>query len=122
MTCAKCFTDWISCGVESVVVNSGLSDGEITYYLDNKGATYSGTATVTDGSFTITEPYPGAWNPYSGPWGLRFEGCYSPLFCDEYPCIQFEIRNGGSDKDTINCCASGVDVLEAENDNFLIPE
>lgn len=110
MACEQCFSDWISCGVDEIIVDGGLTPGaEITYFIDNKSATYSGNAIVDeDGKFTINvDDHPmNLFNPYAGIFVLHLGGnCYDPLFCDQYACIEFEVRKGDAVKNTLTCCA-----------------
>lgn len=108
MSCINCFTDWVACGVDEIIIDAALPDGEFKVYIDNKGATHERVVNVEDGAFTLdVSSFPdGFFNPYAGPFIIFLGGCYDPLFCDEYNCMQFEVRNGDSTKNTITCCAA----------------
>ena len=110
MACANCYTDYISCGVESIVFNSGI-EAVATYNVIIKtpqNATYRIT-TDSNAFGDITLPvnlYPEQlFNPYAGMFSLWIEnGCEDHLFCDYYKYLQFEILSGNDGKNTLTCC------------------
>lgn len=112
MACITCYRDWISCGVEEIVLNTGVD--AITEYTVTistpQGRTYNRTYTSNVfGDITIpVSTFPLAlFNPYAGLFSISIKiGCDYLLFCDEYACIEFEVRNGDS-KNTLSCCPSG---------------
>lgn len=115
MACQTCYKDWISCGNEALVINGTLiPETEYTWILTHaNGAKYLGS-TTTDGDGYFVIPYSefpaGFFNPYAGPFQLEVQtGHCAPAlwndsaYCDSYTCIEFEVKNGNGDKNTIGC-------------------
>lgn len=100
MACANCYTDYISCGVESIVFNSGI-EAVATYNVITAtpaGATYAKEYTSDifgDITMPITDFPDGIFNPYAGLFSLHIDtGCDDHLFCDYYKYLQFDVKNG----------------------------
>ena len=122
MACATCYKDWISCGVDAIIVQGSLLP--LTPYTwiitTSQGAKYLGaTTTDTNGFFVIptSEFTSGFFNPYAGLFTLEAQtGNCTPaswnnsVYCDPYTCIEFEVKNGTGDKNTIGCpCLATVE-------------
>lgn len=115
--CTTCYKDYISCGVETISVQGLLeSNSAYIWKIENKGATYSGDATTDEnGQFEIpVSELPAAFlNPYAGLFTLSVVSddaykCNSGIwndsaYCDSYNCIEFEVRLGNEDKNTLGC-------------------
>ena len=117
MACLPCFKDWISCGNDDIIVKGTLNPTtDYTWVLKNKGAVYTGGFTTdAEGNFSIpvSELPNGLLNPYAGIFQLTVnlfgDSCTedqvwnNSAYCDPYDCIQFEVVNGTSIKNTIGC-------------------
>ncbi len=114
-TCTTCYKDWISCGVEALIVNGTLlSETSYTWKITTaQGAKYLGAAsTDEDGFFVIpfSEFPAGFFNPYAGLFTLEVQtGNCTPVqfndsaYCEPYACIEFSMANGSGDKNIIGC-------------------
>lgn len=115
MACEKCYTDYISCGVDGIYVQGTLlPETDYTWILTTPmGAKYHGTVTTdADGFFVIdTSLMPnGMLNPYAGNFTLEVQtGTCSPgtwndsAYCTAYTCIDFDVKNGDQGKNTLGC-------------------
>lgn len=129
--CTTCYKDWISCGNETLFVAAILApDTAYIWYLENKGAIYSGEVTTNaDGMFTITvADLPEALlNPYAGTFTLTVKANDAYLcstvtwndsaYCDSYTCIEFEVVNGTAVKNTLGCPCDLM--LEQDNEEEI---
>lgn len=118
MACTTCYTDYISCGNETIEVTATLAaNADYIWVLTHpSGAKYSGNVTTDAyGHFTIdvsTLPQ-GLLNPYAGVFVLQVVAddayqCNSSTwndsaYCDSYDCINFEVVNGDNVKNTLGC-------------------
>jgi hypothetical protein len=113
MSCTTCYKDWISCGVTTVQVRGKLlPNTSYTWVLTTpQGAKYTADITTNaDGFFEVVEPVAGLFNPYAGPFTLEVMEDYcamvswnSSAYCDSYSCIEFEVKSGDANKNTIGC-------------------
>jgi len=115
MSCNYVYNDYISCGVEDIVLEAGLTPGQEKDVIIStpNNSKYKNTLEVDAfGNLTIpVNSFPdGFFNPYSGPWTLHIDGgCDDVLFCDYFKYIQFEAVNGNQEKNTLSCCTPGGD-------------
>ena len=110
MACETCFNDWVSCGLDSIIVEANMPPNTTyTAILQALGTHIFTITTDEDGSFIMAEPYTQAWTPYSGFWTLKvMDGCDSVKFnnnayCEPYDCLVFEVKNGTGEKNKIGC-------------------
>ena len=116
MSCTTCYKDYISCGIDAIVLSTGVT--EITDYsvviTTPTGAKYGKTYTSNifgDVTIPFTDFPTGLFNPYSGPFLLNIDiGCDDFLFCDYYKYFQFEMVNGNQGKNTLICCTPGENI------------
>lgn len=113
--CTPCYADWISCGVDGIVVyGTLLPETEYTWILTTpQEFKYQGDITTdADGYFVIdTSTLPGGlFNPYAGVFTLEVQtsNCNpatwnDSAYCDPYDCISFEAKNGNAEKNTLGC-------------------
>lgn len=117
MACSFCYNDYISCGVSTIVFNSGVeavSEYEVIITAPD-GATYKSIVSSDPfGDITLNiENYPiGLFNPYAGTFTLHINltGCNDFLFCDYYKYLSFEVNYGNEEKNTLTCCPPGGDI------------
>lgn len=118
MACTTCFTDYISCGLETINVTGTLTaDAAYKWILTHpSGAKYSGDVTTdANGNFhiTVADLPDGLLNPYAGVFVLNVvaddayqcnsETWNDSAYCDSYTCINFEVVNGDHVKNTLGC-------------------
>lgn len=115
MACTTCYSDYISCGVETIEVKGTLlPDTDYTWILTSPtGAKYSGDVTTdADGKFEldVTSLPDDLLNPYAGIFTLQVQTAdCSPAswndsaYCDKYDCIQFVAVSGNYVKATLGC-------------------
>lgn len=129
INCTPCFSDWISCGIETIIVAATLAaETDYKWVLTNKESKYSGTATTdVDGKFTIpvADLPAGLLNPYAGEFILEVftadDYCIratwnDSAYCTPYDCINFDVRNGGNAKNTLGCeCLEYLLTEQSEN-------
>jgi hypothetical protein len=118
MACEPCYSDYISCGNETLLVAGTLpADSDYIWILTApNGAKYSDEVTTdANGNFEIdvsTLPE-GLLNPYAGLFTLEVvaNDAYQcneitwndSAYCDSYTCISFDVRNGDHVKNTLGC-------------------
>jgi hypothetical protein len=124
MGCNKCFLDWIACGVETIEVSSALAPDSIyIWVISNKGSKYTGSITTDwEGKFSINvSDFPvGFFNPYAGSFVLEIKDnnsnyCESVLVndgCQDFICIEFEVVNGNSNKNSIGCPCTLTEIFD----------
>lgn len=132
--CIPCYKDWIACGVDELFIAGILApNSPYIWTIENKEAKYQGEATTDEnGNFTIpvTDLPAAILNPYAGTFTLTVVAndayqCNSSTwndsaYCNPYPCIVFEVRNGTSTKNTLGCPC--LEFLLEEDNEFIILE
>lgn len=118
MACTTCYTDYISCGNETIEVTATLVENAAYIWVltHPSGAKYSGNVTTdANGNFSIdvTTLPEGLLNPYAGVFVLQVVAddayqCNSSTwndsaYCTAYDCINFEVVNGDHVKNTLGC-------------------
>lgn len=112
MNCNSCFHDYLAkCNLEIQVYAQLLPLTDYTWIITDKFTNkYQGTFTTdADGFWTIPvdELPPGMLTQYSGEFKLEVqdEGCKPVKFkvAQEYDCINFTIKGGNYEKDTLGC-------------------
>ncbi len=115
MACVICYKDYISCGLEGILINGTLlPDTDYTWIITSpSGAKYSGLVTTDEnGQFVIdTSTFPDMMlNPYAGLFVLEVQTsiCEPAMwndsaYCDPYTCIEFEARAGNHSKNSLGC-------------------
>jgi len=115
MACTKCYTDYISCGVETITVKGELQPSTVyTWVLTTPSGAKFSQVIITDnaGHFTIsTLSLPnGLLNPYAGDFVLEVQtdDCTPAIwndsaYCTPYFCIEFNVTNGNHVKATLGC-------------------
>lgn len=110
-SCNCCFTDYLAKCEENIVINTTLTPGTyrwaITDKFDNK---YEGEVETADGTLTIPveDLPPGLLTQYSGDFLLQIYGedsCGPIKFqlTGEYDCVNFHVRGGTFEKNSIGC-------------------
>lgn len=113
MSCNICYRDYISCGIEDIVLSIGVINTEykvvITHPQGSKWSTTKTSDAFGDITIPLTEFPTNLFNPYAGAFTVHLDipGCDNFLFCDEYRFIEFEMLNGNENKNTLTCCPSG---------------
>jgi hypothetical protein len=120
--CTRCYSDYISCGNETLTVVSALEANAAYIWVitTSQGAKYSGAVTTdANGMFDIdvTTLPEGLLNPYAGNFVLTVVAadayqCNTEAWndlegCDSYTCIEFDVRNGDQIKNTLGCPCGG---------------
>lgn len=112
MSCSHCFTDYIAkCETEITVYAQLTPLSDYTWIITDKfGNKYQGTFTTdADGfwSIPVDELPAGLLTQYSGEFTLEVQdsGCKPVKFkiAQEYNCIQFTVKGGTYEKDTLGC-------------------
>lgn len=113
MACNNVYKDYINCGVDDIVIDAGLTQGEVYKIVISTPQLsiyqFPLTADVFgDLTLSVSSLPNGMLNPYAGPFTLSIGTSCDPfLFCDFYKYIQFDVVNGNQAKNTLSCCAPG---------------
>jgi hypothetical protein len=110
--CCTCFTDWIAkCNLSLTVYAQLAPLTEYTWVISDKfSKKYSGQFTTDSDGFwaiPVDELPPGLLTEYSGLFTLEVmdSGC-KPVrmkIAQEYSCIDFVVKGGSYEKDTLGC-------------------
>lgn len=112
MECNSCFQDYLAkCNLQIQVYAQLSPLTDYTWIIKDKfGNLYQGEFTTdADGFWTIPvdELPPGMLTQYSGDFTLQVQdaGCKPVTFkvAQEYTCINFTIKGGNYEKDTLGC-------------------
>jgi len=112
MNCNPCFQDYLAKCNLAIQVYAQLSPlSDYTWIITNKfGNKYQGEFTTDSDGFwqiQVSDLPPGMLTQYSGDFTLQVQdsGCKPVKFkvAQEYDCINFHIKGGNYEKDTLGC-------------------